>query len=346
MKKNLYTAQKGRSTTGLASPALGLLRKTNRPCQSVFRFIFVVLMASFFLTTPEVHGQITFTSRTTADGLGHNSVFGVIAVGSNVYAATLGGLSVSSDGGASFTNRTTVDGLGANLVRGVFAVGSNVYAATNGGLSVSSDGGASFTNRTTADGLGGNSVQEAFAVGSNVYAGTIGGLSASSDGGASFINSTTADGLGNNLVLGVFASGSNVYAATIDGGLSIGMDSNLVTVPTLSEWGLVILALLILTVGTLGATVPAMACPDGQTVRANISFGNLPFDRQLYFKVLPVLTLGTLSAFGVAATFFGYEMTAADPLGSLVAVSLGSYLIVLLLKDYHFGKGEGGGGRT
>ena len=81
----------------------------------------------------------TFTNKTTADGLGNNFVLGVYAVGSNVYAATIDGLSISTDGGATFTNRTTADGLGDNFVLGVYAVGSNVYAATAGGLSISAD---------------------------------------------------------------------------------------------------------------------------------------------------------------------------------------------------------------
>ena len=53
--------------------------------------------------------SVTFTNRTTADGLGDNKVLGVYAVGATVYAATLGGLSISTDGGATFTNRTTAN---------------------------------------------------------------------------------------------------------------------------------------------------------------------------------------------------------------------------------------------
>ena len=41
---------------------------------------------------------------------------------SETVAATDGGLSISTDGGATFTNRTTTEGLGNNFVRGVFAV--------------------------------------------------------------------------------------------------------------------------------------------------------------------------------------------------------------------------------
>jgi LPXTG-motif cell wall-anchored protein len=81
----------------------------------------------------------SFTNKTTADGLGDDVVNGVYVVGSNVYAATDGGLSISTDGGASFTNKTTSNGLGNNIVWGVYVDGSNVYAATDGGLSISAD---------------------------------------------------------------------------------------------------------------------------------------------------------------------------------------------------------------
>ena len=61
---------------------------------------------------------------------------GVYASGSSIYAATIGGLSISTNGGSSFTNYTTAQGLGNNDVYGVYASGSNIYAATNGGLSI------------------------------------------------------------------------------------------------------------------------------------------------------------------------------------------------------------------
>ena len=37
-----------------------------------------------------------------------------------VYAATYGGLSISTNGGTSFTNKTTSSGLGGSSVYGVF----------------------------------------------------------------------------------------------------------------------------------------------------------------------------------------------------------------------------------
>jgi hypothetical protein len=59
---------------------------------------------------------LTFTNKTTANsGLGSNSVQGVYSSGSNIYAATTGGLSISTNGGSGFTNYTTTstnNGLG------------------------------------------------------------------------------------------------------------------------------------------------------------------------------------------------------------------------------------------
>jgi hypothetical protein len=159
-------------------------------------------------------------NRTTADGLGNNNLKGVFASGSNVYAATWGGLSISTDGGVSFINKTTSDGLGSNIVKAAFASGQNIYAATESGLSISTDDGLSFINKTTSDGLGNDFIRGVFASGTNIYAATAGGLSISTDGGVSFINKTTSDGLGSNSISGVFVSGTNIYAST-SGGLSI-----------------------------------------------------------------------------------------------------------------------------
>ena len=57
-----------------------------------------------------------------------------------IYAATSGGLSISTNGGTTFTNYTTANsGLGGGVVKGVYAVGGTVYAATQGGgLSIGS----------------------------------------------------------------------------------------------------------------------------------------------------------------------------------------------------------------
>jgi len=132
---------------------------------------------SLAATPAALANGLTFTNYTTSSGLGNNFVSGVYASGSIIYAATSGGLSISTNGGSSFTNYTTSSGLGNNNVRGVYASGSNIYAATGGGLSISTNGGSSFTNYTTANGLGNNLVRGVYASGSNIYGATGGGLS-------------------------------------------------------------------------------------------------------------------------------------------------------------------------
>ena len=162
--------------------------------------------------------SLTFTCRTSADGLGASYTQGVYVVGSTVYAGTSGGLGISTNSGTSFVNRTTANGLGANYVRAVYVAGSTVYAATSGGLGISTDGGSTFVNRTTGDGLGDDGVWGVYVVGSTVYAATNGGLSISTNGGTSFVNrAKVSSGLGDNVVYGVYVVGSTVYAATRSG---------------------------------------------------------------------------------------------------------------------------------
>jgi len=96
---------------------------------------------SLAATPAALANPLTFTNYTTSNGLGNNSVRGVYASGSSIYAATSagdgrGGLSISTNGGTSFTNYTTANGLGSNFMRGVYASGSSIYVATEGGLSI------------------------------------------------------------------------------------------------------------------------------------------------------------------------------------------------------------------
>lgn len=107
----------------------------------------------------------------------------VYAVDGTVYAATKGGLSISTDGGQTFVNRFIADGLGSKFVFWVYAPGNTVYAATDNGLSISLDGGQTFDNKTTNHGLGSSFVTGVYAVGSTVYAATV---MIAPDGGLTF----------------------------------------------------------------------------------------------------------------------------------------------------------------
>jgi len=186
---------------------------------------------------PAQASTLTFINYTTTKGLGSNQVEGIFVDGSTIYAATAGGLSISTNGGATFNNRTTTNttaggaqtGLGSNVTFWLNASGPDIVVGTSGGLSISDDAGFSFTNRTTADGLGDNNVTGVYFAGSTIYAATqnnigpTGGLSISTNGGASFVNRTTAQGLGSDKVRRVYVVGSTVYAATLSG-LSISTD--------------------------------------------------------------------------------------------------------------------------
>ena len=178
------------------------------------------------VTTAPAQAVANFTNKTTANGLGDNIVLGVYTEGMNVYAATEGGLAISTDGGESFTNRTTANGLGGNNVFGVFAVGANVYAATSndyggvGGLSISTNGGATFTNYTAFPGS--NAVRSVYVVGSTIYAATDAGLAISNNGGTTVTNIFAGQGYGVYAVAG--SPYNTVYFATHSNGLFISTD--------------------------------------------------------------------------------------------------------------------------
>lgn len=184
----------------------------------------VGLLASFLgvtvIGTGAVQASLTFVNRTTANGLGVNTVRTIYVDGQNVYAATSSagvgyGLSISSDGGQTFVTRTVSNGLGHNTIDGIWASGSTVYAATNNGVSVSTNGGQTFTNNALGGGSNAN-VKMAVQSGQNVYVGTVGGLHVSSDGGQTFtVRGSTAFGgsSGDAFVTDLQVVGSTLYVA-------------------------------------------------------------------------------------------------------------------------------------
>jgi ligand-binding sensor domain-containing protein len=146
-----------------------------------------------------------------------------------LYVATVGGLSISTDGGITFTTKTISDGIGINYIRRIF-IDSNddVYLATGEGVSISRDGGQTFTHNIV-NGLGTNGYNTgSVAVDSSgiIFAAGWGlGVYVSNDGGISYVNKNTSDGLGSNTTNDVFIdSNDKVYIATTSG-ISISSDS-------------------------------------------------------------------------------------------------------------------------
>ena len=173
-------------------------------------------------------GPVSFTTFTTANGLGSNSVRSVSPLSAFIlHAATANGVSKAMYDGTAWGNWTnTTSGLASVNVRDVQISGNFHRAATNGGVSwgitYGNASAPSFSsNSTTANGLGSNDVRSVH----GVYAATAGGVSVSTGSPpTSWTNYTTSHGLGSNDVRGVFAAGNTAYAATA-GGLSIATGS-------------------------------------------------------------------------------------------------------------------------
>lgn len=162
-----------------------------------------------------------YINYTTANGLGSNSVNAVLTFGTNILAATDGGLSISTNG-TTFSNLTTANGLPSNKVKDVFVSGTTIYAATDAGLAKSTNGGASFSTVTTLNGLGSNIVNRVLAASNNVLVATANGVGISVNGGTAFFNATK--GLGSPYVNSVYGNTNYILAGT-NGGLALTQDS-------------------------------------------------------------------------------------------------------------------------
>lgn len=80
--------------------------------------IYVAAFSGLFISTD---GGVTFTRKTSTDGLGSNTVKDLqIASSGDIYAATTGGLSISTDGGNTFATKTTAEGLPYNNLSRIF----------------------------------------------------------------------------------------------------------------------------------------------------------------------------------------------------------------------------------
>jgi hypothetical protein len=175
-----------------------------------------------------------FLNPRSYNGLGSDFTRGVYATGGKIYAATTGGLSISTDGGETFNNRLE------GGVNGVYVRDGIIYAATdNNGLAISTDGGTTWNYRTDADNGGPYAGVKATYVDESgiIYAGTGNGLSISTDGGATFTKRLYNDGCisrgyGCRDVGGVYATGGKIYAATLYG-LAISTDGG----ATFTEYG-------------------------------------------------------------------------------------------------------------
>lgn len=99
------------------------------------------------------------------------------------------------------------------------------------------------------------------------------------------------------------------------------------TIPTMSEWGLILFALIIFTLSVVFGTQQQRALAMSGTAGSVSSKWKLPFDKTRFMQVLPMVYLGIAVAFGAVIALFGYELTNADIPGSLLSGLVVAYLI-------------------
>jgi len=116
------------------------------------------------------------------------------------------------------------------------------------------------------------------------------------------------------------------------GSFDVAANPTVAPVPTLSEWAMIVLALLMGVMATLAlqaqqgvTTVPV------ETSHA-LSLQNpsrLPFDKRQYTSMLLLTLLATCGVFAIAIIAFGYELTHADAPGVIIATPIAAYLLYL-----------------
>lgn len=103
--------------------------------------------------------------------------------------------------------------------------------------------------------------------------------------------------------------------------------SDMTSVPTMSQWGLILFALLILTLGTITAMQRELTT---EGAPSSFSIKHFPFEKSSFIFWLVGTALALMLVFTVAILFAGYELTNADIPGSLLAIPIAAYLLHLL----------------
>ena len=112
------------------------------------------------------------------------------------------------------------------------------------------------------------------------------------------------------------------------GGGGGGNPGDLTSVPTMSQWGLIIFALLILTLSTITAMQKEVTAEGTQS--GSFSIKHFPFEKSSFIFWLVGTALTLMLVFTVAIVFAGYELTNADLPGSILAIPIAAYLLHLL----------------
>ncbi len=103
-------------------------------------------------------------------------------------------------------------------------------------------------------------------------------------------------------------------------------------IPTVSEWGLIILSLLLMSVSLIALRQRKMAMADSNV---SSSTSQIPFDKEIYFSVLKY-TIGLVLVIAVLNMGLYGTITLVDIVGSLIALPIFTYLLHLMI---NFSKG-------
>ena len=104
-------------------------------------------------------------------------------------------------------------------------------------------------------------------------------------------------------------------------------------IPTMSEWGLILFALIIFTFSVVMGTQhqQKLAMSGNNTITG--TGRQWMFDKATFLKVLPFVYLGFVLIFATAISLFGYELTNADIPGSLLSGLVVAYLVQFVMKS-------------
>lgn len=110
--------------------------------------------------------------------------------------------------------------------------------------------------------------------------------------------------------------------------------SSSLLVPTLSQWGLIIFVLLLLTLGSLAIKVRQLAITGTQT--SDVKLNALPFEPKLYGRFLIISLLLIVSIFVFSILIFDYQLMNFDVPGILIASPILAYLLFLMIGTEKF----------
>lgn len=149
----------------------------------------------------------------------------------------------------------------------------------------------------------------------------------------------TIQGYAGAKFIGFYVTGSQCLLKTIKityppaaGGFAIAEFgiSCMPAIPTMSEWGLILLSLVLLSIGGVFLMKRKLGLANGWSIEVERQgLQSIPFNKKLFFKTWLAVALLGIFAFNLAVFGFGYQMTVADGPGFSICSLLLAYVMHL-----------------